>query len=402
MSDAPHILIIRLSSLGDIVLTLPAIQLLRDKILGVKFTYVTRDIYAPLLRPLLAPEDELLSVTALTSRRDIQAFIKRNRVSAILDLHGNIRSYLWTYLTPIPVFRLPSTHLNRRKMVRGGGLLQYFSLAQPTILPVWKQHQQVVEALLREWKLPQHVRQDSALSGVDEVPHPYPPGSGRVFTPHTLKCVALAPGARYESKRWPMESFQRLASMLHHSGIDVMVCGSVGERTLLSECLKGLPTPSFTVCPPEALMQRITSCLCMVSNDSGLMHLSEHLGIPVIALFGPTVPEFGFAPRHPKSIVLQKVLECRPCSLHGERACPLLHHACLRALTPELVWETLHREFLSGVAFENAHTASPDTHGCGAVRGNSEAQPLEASSHSMVLHLPAKHAGGSMHGVSKC
>jgi heptosyltransferase-2 len=74
----------------------------------------------------------------------------------------------------------------------------------------------------------------------------------------------------------------------------------------------------------------------VVSNDSGPLHLGLALGSRAVAFFGPTVSAFGFAPvGHPRAVVLEKKMLCRPCSLHGSRACPLGHHACLRSISVE-------------------------------------------------------------------
>jgi heptosyltransferase-2 len=74
----------------------------------------------------------------------------------------------------------------------------------------------------------------------------------------------------------------------------------------------------------------------VVSNDSGPLHLGLALGSRAVAFFGPTVGAFGFAPvGHPRAVVIEKKMSCRPCSLHGSRACPLGHHACLRSISVE-------------------------------------------------------------------
>jgi heptosyltransferase-2 len=80
----------------------------------------------------------------------------------------------------------------------------------------------------------------------------------------------------------------------------------------------------------------------LVSGDTGLMHMATGVGTPVVALFGPTVRQFGFFPYNAEhSSVVQLELACRPCSAQGGRACPLGHHRCLRAIAPEDVFERL-------------------------------------------------------------
>ena len=67
------------------------------------------------------------------------------------------------------------------------------------------------------------------------------------------------------------------------------------------------------------------------------MHMATAVGTPVVALFGPTVRQFGFFPYRARALVLERELPCRPCSYHGGPACPLGHHRCLRDISPDEV-----------------------------------------------------------------
>ena len=71
-----------------------------------------------------------------------------------------------------------------------------------------------------------------------------------------------------------------------------------------------------------------------VTGDTGVMHMATAIGTPVVALFGPTVEAFGFFPYRARATVLQRDLGCRPCSAKGTLRCPLVHHRCLKEITP--------------------------------------------------------------------
>ena len=73
------------------------------------------------------------------------------------------------------------------------------------------------------------------------------------------------------------------------------------------------------------------------------MHLAAAVGTPVVALFGPTVAEFGFVPAGPGHTVLERRLDCRPCSVHGGPRCPLGHFRCMKETAPEEVLAALDR-----------------------------------------------------------
>jgi heptosyltransferase-2 len=78
-----------------------------------------------------------------------------------------------------------------------------------------------------------------------------------------------------------------------------------------------------------------------VSNDSGVLHVATAVNTPLVALFGPTVEDFGFSPYRTRAAVLQRQMSCRPCSLHGGSLCPLNHHRCLHDIAPSDVEEAL-------------------------------------------------------------
>ena len=85
---------------------------------------------------------------------------------------------------------------------------------------------------------------------------------------------------------------------------------------------------------------------CFIGNDSGLMHLSEAVGVPVVALFGPTVEAFGYYPTLARSKVIERRLSCRPCSRNGKRTCPKGTQECLMEI-PVTVAADAFEDFLN-------------------------------------------------------
>jgi heptosyltransferase-2 len=82
----------------------------------------------------------------------------------------------------------------------------------------------------------------------------------------------------------------------------------------------------------------IGRCAVIVTNDSSPLHLASAMGTPTVAIFGPTVPDFGFGPLAPSSVAVgHETLSCRPCHRHGPRRCPLGHFRCMRELTADVV-----------------------------------------------------------------
>lgn len=158
--------------------------------------------------------------------------------------------------------------------------------------------------------------------------------------------VALAPGSIWGSKRWPY--FAELARRLTDRVAVVVVGGAddagvgeeieraaqggAGRREVVNACGK------LTLRQSAALIGRAE---LLVTNDSAPLHLATAMETPVIALFGPTITEFGFGPLRPGDVALSIPLECRPCSPHGPRECPLGHHRCMRDLSVDAVTQAI-------------------------------------------------------------
>jgi heptosyltransferase-2 len=81
----------------------------------------------------------------------------------------------------------------------------------------------------------------------------------------------------------------------------------------------------------------------LITGDTGVMHMATGVGTPVVAMFGPTVRQFGFFPYNAHASVVERNLGCRPCSSHGGPECPLEHHLCMREILPDMVFTTLTR-----------------------------------------------------------
>ena len=149
--------------------------------------------------------------------------------------------------------------------------------------------------------------------------------------------IGMAPGSIWGTKRWPW--YPQLAAELAGSA-RVVVVGGAGDAELAREIVAAAPasvdaTGQLSLLASAELVRR---CRVIVTNDSAPMHLASAMDTPTVALFGPTVPDFGFGPLSPRaSVVGHDALPCRPCDRHGPERCPLGHHRCMRELPPALV-----------------------------------------------------------------
>jgi heptosyltransferase-2 len=144
--------------------------------------------------------------------------------------------------------------------------------------------------------------------------------------------VALAPGSIWGTKRWP--HFPALASALA-SDAHLVVLGSGADVPFAAEITSAAGrarvtdvTGRLSLLGAAALLAR---CAALVTNDSAPLHLASAMATPTVAVFGPTVPAFGFGPLAPRHRVMEMTgLDCRPCHAHGPATCPLGHFKCMR------------------------------------------------------------------------
>ena len=144
--------------------------------------------------------------------------------------------------------------------------------------------------------------------------------------------VALAPGSVWGTKRWPY--YPELAALLAAKA-RVVVIGGAEDRDLAKAIVAAVPEAVDATgrLPLLASAELIGRAAVIVTNDSAPLHLASAMGTPTVAIFGPTVPSFGFGPLTPGSVVAgHDALPCRPCDRHGPQRCPLGHHKCMREL----------------------------------------------------------------------
>lgn len=336
-------LVWRLSALGDVVLTTGVLDHWhRER--GWRFHVATKAGTAPVfagsptVEKVISPSDEDLRMPGLW--RWLRSLAEEYRGWGLIDLHGTFRSRLLGALWHGPVARYPKKGLARRVFLASGGRFCGDALRAATV-PM--RYSMAVDAtpppasrlLPKIWLFPEELQaarallngifSNSALSG-GALPGRNFSGSGAP--------VAMHPYATHALKAWPAGHWRRLAALLDGAGVPWIVLGK-GEPLF-----PGDPRDITNTTSLRESCAALSLCRTLVTGDSGPMHLAAAVGTPVVALFGPTVREWGFFPAGERDTVLQRETPCRPCSLHGKHACP--HGGnCLSAITPEDVFQAL-------------------------------------------------------------
>jgi lipopolysaccharide heptosyltransferase II len=157
----------------------------------------------------------------------------------------------------------------------------------------------------------------------------------RALGPFHEPLAGICLGSEWETKIWPQERMAALVRTLRARGLRPVLLGGPRERATARNIASAVACIDTTGNPVGEALAILSSCALAVGGDTGLVHAARALGVPTVAIFGPTTPDVHrFAPRE-KPVSLR--LDCSPCSAHGSRRCPLGHHRCLRDLDESLV-----------------------------------------------------------------
>lgn len=327
------ILAVRFTSIGDLVLTTPFFREAKRVFPRAEIHFITAKEFASLFagNPHI---DRLIPYARIDDRaemRRLAAQIKQEDYDLVFDLHRSLRSrrLLLKALGPWP------QHLNfvdKRSLKRN-------LLLSPLKVNRFKGLQPQREEYL---KLLAPYAQGQELSGATEL---FPSASDAKQVDTILaelglegkSLVALGPSASFPLKCWPRESFLQLGLKLAALDKAVVLLGGPGDeepKWIASKSGNQLHNLAgrLSLLQSAELLRRSELA---ISNDSAIVHFAEAMKTPVVAFFGPTVQEFGFAPFLEHSRVLERTdLPCRPCSRNGKGRCKYREElACLTGIS---------------------------------------------------------------------
>ncbi|MDH4121956.1 MAG: glycosyltransferase family 9 protein [Deltaproteobacteria bacterium] len=339
----PRILIIRFSSLGDVVKCTGLPRQIRSRYPQARITFLTSDTFLPLVRgnPHLHQALGFARTTGLGGLLKLAGELRREKFDLVVDVHQSLRSRLLSRLTGAPV-----TAYSKRTLQRV--LLLWFGWNTYATTPGKEQD---FLAALAPWGVTDDGGGTEIHLGELE-----PPGWTEKFRPERAQLegwkkagrpvLGLAPVAAWELKRWPEHHVSRLVELfLARTKGGVMLFGGNEDRNVqaLARQLKsqGLEDRVMDLSGKTTLLESAwwaAQTQVMVANDTGMSHIAEAVGRPVVALFGPTTRHLGYFPVRPGSVVAEVNLPCRPCSKNGKGRCKrAVNKECLELVTPEQV-----------------------------------------------------------------
>jgi heptosyltransferase-2 len=302
LNDVKKILIIRLSSFGDIVLTYPFINELRRLYSDARIEMVSKPQYVDLVK-LHPYVDE-----AIPFDRNMKYYLDSRKYDVVFDLQRNINS---RRIAPLGTKVIRVVKESWKKLI-----LVHFkvNLLKETI-SVYRKYLNALK------KFDNRANTDFTTTDLRVIPSDFV----------SDKYIVLSPSSKHFTKRLPEDKFSLLLKDLKTK---IVITGDDNETD--KEICRYFETQfnnSLNLCGklsfPE-LTDVIKGAEFVVCNDSGILHLAEALGKKVFVFFGSTVKEFGFFPQL-KTTEVEEVmgLKCRPCTHIGRKDCPKGHFKCM-------------------------------------------------------------------------
>lgn len=341
ITNPKKILVFQTAFLGDVVLTLPLIQLLKKE-----FPHSEIDVVAtPRAKDLLLQHPAIRSIICYDKRKTQKGIVgifslARQLREQLYDVavvpHRSLRSALVIVLSNIP---------HRITYNTSAGRFFYNHL-----VPYVKEKHEIERnlAFLSPFAISLHGK---------ELPNLYPSDDDvttvnkMLFEREILenkKILAIAPGSVWFTKRWLPERFSGLSAKLADDGWCVVLIGGKEDAALGKEIVETAKRKNvYDFTGKLSLLQSaelINRSRVLVTNDSAPLHIAVAMRTPIVAIFGATVPAFGFGPYGEHYIVVERNdLSCRPCSIHGGDVCPIGTFDCMKGLSVQIVYNAVQK-----------------------------------------------------------
>ncbi len=338
------ILVIRLGAIGDVILTSPAIINLKLSFPESRICFLTRPRTAGIVR-MIAGVDDVIEFPEKASFRDLfrmGKLLDKMGLDMVVDLHGNFRSFYLSYHIAAPIKVRYKKRRWERFLAARKGFGKRLNPSPPHTIDLYN------EAVNRAG--------GKIFANRPALRVPAKPKDYAIFNDNRA-VVAIAPGASYPTKKWSAERFSKLTRMIHDKlGAGILLILTEQDREIMS-LSKDIPEEDLKILMNKdlsSLASQVRTADILVCNDSALSHLGSAVGTPVIALFGPTHPTLGFSPRGMRDVVMGVDEPCRPCSLHGKKACFREEQFCLTRITVDDVFRQTEKMIDSKVKGERA------------------------------------------------
>lgn len=327
-NKGPKFLIIRFSSIGDIVLTTPVIRCLRKKFPEAAIYFLTKKKFAgivesnPYLTKVITLDEDIL---------DTIEILKDEKFDAVIDLHYNLRTLrIKQALKGIPFYSF--NKLNTQKWI-------YTSFKINTM-----PHEHIVDRYMETVKNFGVVNDNKGLDFF--IPEKDKVKDNDIPFSHSQGYIAIAIGAAHYTKKLPVDKLKELCEKINYP---IILLGGKEDYDNGGEISNVDEVKIYNACGKFSLNESadiIRRSNLIISHDTGLMHIAAAFKKMIFSVWGNTVPSFGMYPYETEYKIFQvNKLWCRPCNKIGFDKCPLGHFKCMQKISIDFIAENA-KEFL--------------------------------------------------------
>lgn len=323
------LLLIRFSSIGDIVFTTPVIRCLKKQLPGVEIHFLTKSSFHPVLQA--NPYIDKLHLFEIDLDSTIEK-LKEEKFDYVIDLHHNLRTLKVKRALGIRSYSFDKLNIEK-------WLYTNFKWNRMPALHIVDRYLQTVSAF--------GVVNDGM--GLDYfIPEEEKVKEEDIPAAHLAGYIGLVIGAALNTKKYPLNRLREFCTLINHP---VILLGGPEDSGPGDELATIDPVKIYNACGKFSLNESadlVRRSKLIITNDTGLMHIAAAFRKPVISLWGNTVPEFGMYPYYGNQQVQNSVMEirglsCRPCSKIGYDKCPKKHFKCMNLIKASSVAEEAYR-----------------------------------------------------------
>lgn len=329
------ILVVRFSSIGDIVLTSPIVRCLHQQIPNAEIHFITKKTF----ESIVATNPFIHKTWAIEKSIDeLIPQLKAEKFDFLVDLHNNIR-------TRSLIRKLGAPHGSFPKLNIEKWLLVNFKKPMKTNVHVVERYFKAVKKLQ---VVNDNLPCDFFLQTDDEI-------EVNSLGVESKKFIAFAIGAQFATKRMPIS---KMIEVVEQIRFPVVLSGGPTDNETAEKIIKALPNQQIVnACGKFSLQQSasiVKQAAVLLTHDTGLMHIASTFQIPIVSVWGNTVPALGMYPYFPAnengfSIHEVSGLKCRPCSKIGFKTCPKKHFNCMNLQDAKAIADDVNEKFSSVV-----------------------------------------------------
>ncbi len=323
-----RILVLRFSSIGDIVLTTPIIRCLKQQVPNCELHFLTKPSY----KEFLETNPYIDSLHFLDKHPILKGLeLKKIGFDFVIDLHNNLRTSMLKAVLDVPSFSFPKLNIEKFQTVQ----LKINTLPSVHIVDRYfetvNQLQVYNDGKGLDYFIPKEVL-DKVKNDTSEFKDGF---------------IAWAIGGQHATKQLPYEKLFEISQKIQ---FPIILLGGKEDAAIGEKIVSNSTGIIKNNCGKLSLNES-AACLqlskLVLSNDTGLMHIAAALQKPIFSFWGNTIPEFGMYPYYGSSNTKQNIFEtknlkCRPCSKIGFKKCPHTHFKCMNEINTQEVFHQVN------------------------------------------------------------